>query len=74
MKPFRSKSVWTGIIGAITAVAGAATGTITYGEALPALITSLGTIFVRLGIAKATGADPDAVNLGDRQQPRAGDA
>ena len=89
MKVFKSKSVWTGILGAITAVAGAATGEITYGEGLTTLVASLGTIFMRLALAKGIGIGlDDAIAIGGAvadavksapaapagQAPRAGDA
>lgn len=60
MQIFKSKTVWTGIIGIITAVAGGATGQMTNPEAIAIAIQGLSAIFLRLAVSKATGAPLDS--------------
>jgi len=53
MKPFyKQKTTWTGIVAAITAVAGYATGELVLSAALQLFFTALIGIFLRQGVAK----------------------
>lgn len=49
---WKSKTVWTGITGAVAAVAGYMVGDITAGAALNTLVTSLVAVFLRGSIDK----------------------
>lgn len=64
MKPLKSKTVWTGILSVLGAVAGAATGTLAVPEAVSIGIQGLSAIFLRLAVSKATGAPLDPPEAG----------
>jgi hypothetical protein len=51
----KSKTVWTGIAGIVTAAGGYYTGALAPAEAMQLGFVSLQTIFLRAGVAKATG-------------------
>lgn len=59
MKPFKSKTVWTGITAIIGALAAGATGTIDHAQAASLIIEGLTAVFLRLAVSKATGAPLD---------------
>jgi hypothetical protein len=50
---FKSKTVWTGIIGAVTALGGYCSGDIALADALQIGLTALIGIFLRAGVAKS---------------------
>lgn len=51
-KWYQSKTVWTGVVGALTAVGAAVTGEMSTGQAIQTGVTSLIGIFLRLGMLK----------------------
>jgi hypothetical protein len=47
---YQSKTVWTGIVGGVTAIGSFFTGEMTWQTMLPTLVISVSAIFMRTGI------------------------
>ena len=65
----KSKTVWTGIMGALGAISAWATGEATLAEMLPVLCTSVLAIFLRHGISKTQDAAEAAVEAASSVTP-----